>query len=503
MTEENLTDGPPVPDPDQEMLDLVRLETERRLGQAQNPHFATRRIKDSIFQTIEQSEREAQMHQYGHENLTIPTDVRDDPVVHQEDVSIPTVSAIAVLAGAEVAHRWNDLPAGEREAFRQQETARLIAQVRAAHGDQETLMKDPIWRRALREFVSTTMNGHDSGEILLNGIPPNVRQSDGQFSVEVLEDHTEQIGLIVRETLHRLHHLCADDRKAVRNEISGWEKWRSRLIVPQERDIPQLNRIYDDVRIPYEWFQDLVSSQHEIREAASAKIRNFGGFIHPPSEDEYRETMQHGVMRMTNDGTAYYGILTEDEQVLVHLREMCGYDPQKQYRLLDDLPEKSDKGYELEWNADPALALSMFQHPHQVALSVEVAVMREQNAANQTNGRGRRNAGVAAALKHSVYTDPKVDQAWVLTRHFQIVDIGLSEIGKPPEAISGAINVGSDVFIRMLAGREIGSMREKCTVQVPDKQGHMHPVDLTIRWILCLAPRKASIEAIEGRGSRT
>jgi hypothetical protein len=63
-------------------------------------------------------------------------------------------------------------------------------------------------------------------------------------------------------------------------------------------------------------------------------------------------------------------------------------------------------------------------------------------------------------------------------------------------------DVGSDIFIRLLGGREIGSARERCTIMAYDDQGNPHPVELTIRWIFCLAPRLTSLDVIENRKQR-
>lgn len=472
----------------------------QQLGQP----VSVRRISDDIFKTIEASKRVARQVLQDRE-MILSVSVEGDPGnIDSEELYVSAAAVVAVMSAAHVANAWNELPITDREVFRQEVTKRLIDEMQRKQYDVQQLMQDPTWNRVLREFLADTMNTEDEGlDILEKSLPPNVLQSGGFFSVEIVDDQSSQIGSIVAATLHRLHKLCGEDRKTVRSEIAGWERWKNHLITPSAADIPRLMEIYQNVRIPYEWFADLVARQPEVREAALDRIRKYGGFIHESVEEDYSQMLQSGVLRMTDDASAYYGVITDRNVVEHHLQQMCGFNPLKSYLSDKDLPTKSDCGWDLEWNADPAYALSMFQHPHQVALSVEVAVMREESSHERlVNGRGRRNAGVAAALKHNVYTDPSVEQAWVLTRHFQIVEVGIPDMERPRELISGAVNVGSDVFIRMLGGREIGSAREKACIQVPDKMGKMHDVDLTIRWIFCLAPRKTSLDAIEHRGQR-
>ncbi len=483
-------------------------EAVERANATNNGPINVRRVSDRIFQTIQTSERQAKAILRDQE-LRLNVKVHGDPQnIDEEEYPFRAAAVVAMTAGAHVADVWETLSAEGRASYLREMTRTLCHQVIVAGYETNTLMQEhPVWKRVMSEFLDDAANTDDEAlDVLREGLPPQVLQSEGHFSVEREEDHSNQIGSIVGSTLHRLHRLCADERRTVKTEIAGWERWRSHLVTPAEPDIPALTNIYNDVRIPYEWFADLASSQSEIREAALDKIQKFGGFIHPSDPDELRETLKHGVMRMTDDGNAYYGLITDPIIVQEHLQRFCGFDPNKRYATKDDLPKKAQysdqKEWNLEWNADPAYALTMFQLPHNVALSVEVAVKRDPKPTASSNGRGRRNSGIAAALKHGVYTDPSVDQAWVLTRHFQIVEVGIPEMEKKNQLVSRAINVGSDQFIRMLGGCEIGSGTEQSAVQVPDQLGRMHPVDLTVRWIYCLAPRKKSIEMIEQRGHR-
>ena len=491
-------------DPDAEMLALVGQALVRASAGTPVP-IQRRIIKDGIFQTIEWVERSAAK-KIGDRPIIIGTSVQhDEHRVDQEHISIPAAAVIAVIAGSRVAERWHRMQAHERAAYREQITGELLAELMGKNFHEGELRKSPLWDKALREFVDDFLDGQEEGaQTLINGLPPHILQSNGEFTVEVDGDREKQVGIIIDGTLRRLHKLCGADRKAVRDEIAGWEQWKNRLVVPHRADIPQLEKIYNDVRIPYEWFADLLSRQSEVREAALDRIRKYGGFIHAPNPGDFQEMIDYGAARMTMDGNAYYGVLADHDVVRAHLEQMCGFEPGKQYHSIEDLPQAAKNGWALEWNADPAYALSMFQSPHNVALSVEVAVMRDKPSSGQqaNGGRGRRNAGIAAALKDDVYRDPIVDHAWVLTRHFQLVKVGIPEMHRPAEAVSGAVNVGSDVFIRMLGGREIGSAKEETRIMVPDKKGVEHPVELTIRWIFCLAPRKTSLDAIEGRGQR-
>lgn len=498
---------PKGPDPDQEMLMRYALEAVQHVDATNGGPINMRRVSDRIFQTVQASERLAKSLLRDRE-MTLRVNVQGDPQkIDQEEYPFRAAAVVAMTAGAHVADRWETLTVEDRATYLRDITRTLTEQVIAANFDTTVLMQQPMWGRVMREFLDDAANTDDEAlDVLREGLPPQVLQSEGNFSVEKDEDHSHQIGSIVGSTLHRLHRLCAEERRTVKTEIAGWEKWRNHLVIPTEADIPALTNIYNDVRIPYEWFADLASNQSEIREAALDKIQKYGGFIHPSDPEESRETLKHGVMRMTDDGSAYYGLITDPNIVQQHLQRFCGFDPHKNYFTKDDLPKQSQYGegktWNLEWNADPAYAVTMFQHPHQVALSVEVAVKRDPKPAASSNGRGRRNSGIAAALKHGVYTDPSVDQAWVLTRHFQIVEVGIPEMKREKQLVSRAINVGSDQFIRMLGGCEIGSGTEQSTIQVPDQQGRIHPVELTVRWIYCLAPRKKSIEMIEQRGNR-
>jgi hypothetical protein len=480
-----------------EEAELRRQQEAKRL--AEGSVAQVRHMRDAIFGTIELSERQAQGNVQDRE-LFFKTSINNESdEIDEDQIPFPAASAIAVVAGAQTAEQWNKLNSQQREEFRAKTTDQLTDQVIRSHFEADRLMHDPLWRHAAHAFINDEKNnGGGAIEALKTGLPPHILQSTGGFTVEVLPRKEDQIGAIVHGTLHRLHKLCTEDRNTVRNEMVGWERWRNQLRSPTLNDIPGLINTYKDVQIPYEWFADLTSRTPEIRDSALDRIRKLGGFIHPPYAEDYEEMINHGVAKMTNDGSAYYGALTDPEVVREHLRQMCGLEDGKMYTSINDLPLKSAKGWPLEWNADPAYALEMFQSPHNVAVSVEVAVKKEEKA----NGNGkRRNAGLAAALKDGVYRE--VSQPWVLTRHFQLMKVEVPEMGRGPELVSGAINVGSDVFIRMLGGREIGSAKEECTVMAPDSRGSLHPVKLTIRWIFCLAPRRTSLDAIEGRGHRT
>ncbi len=465
-----------------------------------------RQFSDRIFGTVNSTALEAERGElHGREIVvSVPIDSDDEgPLrIDEEVVRIPASALVAVVTGAEVAHRWKKYGnAAERDAFRMETSGRLIKDIGAVNCDAEALFRNPVYRAVVAEMLEDELDGVDTASLIKNGLPPSVLQSEGIFTVEGFRDHDQQIIEIALSTLRRLERLCGNDKKEVMTELAGWERWKGKLRVPHMEDLSTLEAIYKDVRIPYEWFMDLVSEHGEVRAAALENIRKYGGFIHPPHLDDFRETMEHGVIKMTDDGSAYYGMQIDPDYVKKHLKQMCGFDPDKIYRCPEDLPTVSADGWVTEWQADPRSALGMFQSPHQVALSMEVAVMRDKRPL-PGNGRGRRNAGAAGALKHDAYTDPRVNQAWVLTRHFQIVEVGIPEMGKPRQHVSGAINVGSDVLIRTLAGREIGSSTEKATIMVPDSSGREHPVEITIRWIWCLAPRKQSIETIEARGHR-
>jgi hypothetical protein len=196
------------------------------------------------------------------------------------------------------------------------------------------------------------------------------------------------------------------------------------------------------------------------------------------------------------DGSTHALDVADRTLVQQHLSQMCGYNPTKKYKSTRDLPKRSKLGWSIDWS-DERYALEMLQCPYNVALSVEVAVQKETDS---NAGKSKRNAGLAAALKDNVYRS--IDLPWVLTRHFQIMEVNIPGSGRKKQEISGANNVGSDTFIRMLGGREIGSAYERSTIKAHDANGTEHDVELLIRWIFCLAPRKTSLEVIEGRANR-
>ncbi len=492
------------PDADTEMLDLVGRRLDLVLRTPPAPHISQlMQVPDAVFRIVEDSERAVEEKPDFRTRELFPTSAHSGhPVIHEEELAVPVPAAVGLLVGALIADKHH-LSAEERDRLRQDEIKRILAQISAARFDfQRLVATNTVWR-ALSDALAVDQanNDHIALEILREGLPPQVLDSREGFSVNVRSNRVQQVAEILSGMLIRLQRLCGEDRRTVQSEIAGWEKWKNRLLVPTAADIPSLMSIYKNVRIPYKWYKDLLSSQPEVKEKALARIRQYGGFIHEPCEADFQLLMKHGVLRMTDDRSAYYGVLTDETVTRQHLQKMCGFDPAKMYESIDDLPAVSGSGWPLEWNADPALALTMFNHPDHVALSWEVAVMREES--QQTGGgKGRRNAGIAAALKDGVYRDPQVDNTYVLTRHFQIVEVSLPETKRNPEPVSGAINVGSDIFIRLLGGREIGSARERCTIMAYDDQGNPHPVELTIRWIFCLAPRLTSLDVIENRKQR-
>jgi hypothetical protein len=483
-----------------DLLALVESSLARKRAEATAPkNLHVRRIRDTIFSTIETCKRQAQLVVKTSE-IPIDAQVKDD-VTDQSDIegiNVPAASAIGVLAAAEVAFHWNELSnEADIERFRSQATTRLVGDAVEAQFQGAKLIQKPDWELAALAFIADSMNrSGEAVDMIHNGLPPHILQSNGSFSIEADNDPVQQIGAIVRGTLERLHKLCDEDHRAVRTEIAGWEKWKHKLIVPTEKDIPRLESTYKSVRIPYEWYRNLVSSDAEVRQTGLDAIRQYGGFIHEPKKADYEEMLQGGVLRMTDDGSAYYGLITDRTLVQQHLSQMCGYNPTKKYKSTRDLPKRSKLGWSIDWS-DERYALEMLQCPYNVALSVEVAVQKETDS---NAGKSKRNAGLAAALKDNVYRS--IDLPWILTRHFQIMEVNIPGSGRKKQEISGANNVGSDTFIRMLGGREIGSAYERSTIKAHDANGTEHDVELLIRWIFCLAPRKTSLEVIEGRANR-
>lgn len=465
-------------------------------------------ISDKIFGTLETCEREADGSLIDSEAIIIPTAVNDHSTIDSEEIEIPAAVAIGAISAAEVALHWKKLDPSEREALRKKTTLTLIETVKKNRHNIKGLLQEQRWQRSIVQLVHDAINNNSKGLVTLQqGLPPDILASTGSFMVEVQQDPVEQIAAIVRGILSRLHQLRGEDRAAIRAQIAGWQYWKNNIIkVEDPKKIPMMKAIYDNVRIPYEIFRDVVSDSPEIKAIALKYIKERGGFIHEAEEESFEEMLNHGVVKMTTDGSAYYGIVSDSTTVERHLAEMCGFEVAKaqrnEYRTTDDLPRHSTLGWSVEWGADPDQALKMFQHPDQIALSVEVAV-RKEDAEKKAVAQKMRHAGIAAALKHSVYTDPTVeDKAWILTRHFQIKQVTIPERSAQPVKIAGAINVGSDIFIRDLGGVEIGSATEKCTIQAKDKYGALHPVELTIRWIFCLAPRQVSIQTIEKKATR-
>jgi len=465
-------------------------------------------IKDGIFRSIQSSLRQIDDAGLRLPDIHVPTKIMNDSDqgIDEEQVRVPSRSVIALMSGAELAARWESIPETDRTAEHARIVERLLREGADAQFDPTALARIASWREAFAALLKDAMSREELAmQSLKEGLPSHVLESKGRFIVEAREEVPKQVGLVIQGTLERLYQIYGADREIIEEQISGWEMWKDRLIVPSAEDVPKLVEIANDVRIPYEVYVDLVSPQGEIREAALEHIRRHGGFIHEPDQEEYREMITHGVSRMTDDGTAHFGVITHPDIVLRHMREVCGYEAEQVYRSIDDLPKVSALGWQLDWKEDPNLALSMFQSPLQVAWTVELAVKREEKpASSQTkNGRGRRNAGIGAALKQAAYADPGVEQALILTRYFQILEVSIPEIDRGPVAVSGAVNAASDVFIRYLGGRHIGSATEDCVVKAVDRNGKVHDVALKIRWLLFLAPRKSTLEAIRTpRGQR-
>ena len=405
------------------------------------------------------------------------------------DDNIYADAAIGLLASAKVALHWKDCEHDPLGAAKM-EADRLIEQIKDAQErpNLETLyMGDETWG-ALHYLAAS----QDAIRVAECPIPPHVLDSRGQFKVDAIPSVNEhaQIGEIVRESIKRLSDLCSKERQNLLNEMRDWPLWERRILPATPKNVPVIERIYKEAMLPPELLLRLVSSNDMTRTKAREEAEG-GGFLHDPDEGEIRMMLETGRTTLlcaeednTETAFGYYCVIEDTETVRKMMGDFCGYEPEHTYIVKEDLPQKSHKGWEVQWSKRRA-ALDLMNSVDHCAIGVEIAVGK-----NPVTGM-KRNSGEATALKHEAYE--KITKPQILIRRYEILEVDGIPLQQPVE------NRASRRFGEALGDVEIGTIEEEFDRDFIASDGVRRKIHLKVLWHLFIGDVQDSLKRINER----
>jgi hypothetical protein len=453
-----------------------------------------RRISDEIFTTIDKarfflttgpdSQKQVLQEPFSRE---ASLEDEGDPI----PVKISRIAATTLHAACALALDWKTVPdqQSKDEVLGKIVGSLVRQQEESPSSDADILIRNhPDWDGVMHELENDALRGGSVMRQLADGFDPAVQEAaDDSFIVDAIQDRMKQIREIAAGIIQRVKDICSAERNRMKQEMANWHTWEDKIVVPNLGHIPMMTGIYNEVRIPPRKLSDLVGNPF-LAVDAQEDVRNSAGFLHAPYPSDFEDMLRYGVTALVPN-TGYYGVLVDQRKIFEYMANYCGYDHSATYETVDQLPKVSKKGWPVEWH-NKKRALQMFKEMDRVAVSVEVAVRK--TPAKQ-GAESRRDSGVATALKHYVYRH--VPQPFIVTRHFEILEVDDKEVDPP------LMNIPSQNFIQALGGVHLGAVEEEFWTEMVNGGGKPQRAKLKVLWHLCIAARDHSLRAME-RGRR-
>ncbi|MBI5155691.1 hypothetical protein HZA45_00295 [Candidatus Peregrinibacteria bacterium] len=442
-----------------------------------------RRISDRVFFSIDETRKavtklsEAGEYSWLKGDIPVPINVAEDR--GSQHVDVPYISALCLGVASNMALHWQSMDEDAERLMLDRTLQTFVRQIGPGKSGEEVIANEPHWGPIFDALATDVESGAVNATLLKVGPIP---VPDADFLVKAKVDPLEQTYEIAAGIFRRIDKVCSSEHGEILRAMSGWGRWEDDVQQGTIEQKSMFNDIYMAVRIKPQLLRKAASGSGPVKERAIGLIELEGGFLHAPDNAAFEAMIKEGVTVFIPD-VAYYSVITDYKSIKQLLTDYCGFDPNKEYATIDDLPQVSGKQLSLGW-VNKRYALAMFQDPDAVAFSVEVAV--KKTTPEHGSGHSRRDAGIASALKYAAYS--AVPQPLILTRHFEILEV--NDISLP-----SAVNYGSAYFIQALGGKHIGATEETFIVN----PGESDPVKVKVLWHFCLAERATSLMRLEER----